>query len=54
MIFSRGSRPSTCSAIGAVTVADGVVYGCSFVGTGTAMNASTGAVLWSRMDRSTG
>jgi polyvinyl alcohol dehydrogenase (cytochrome) len=35
------------SAIGAVTVANGVAYACSFVGTRVAMDASTGAVLWS-------
>lgn len=36
------------SAVGALTVANGVVYGCSFAGTWTAMDASSGAVLWSQ------
>jgi polyvinyl alcohol dehydrogenase (cytochrome) len=35
------------SAIGAVTVANGVAYACSFAGTRVAMDAGTGAVLWS-------
>jgi len=39
--------PGFGSAIGAVTVANGVAYACSFWGTRVAMDASTGAVLWS-------
>jgi polyvinyl alcohol dehydrogenase (cytochrome) len=34
------------SAVGAVTVANGVAYACSFAGTRVAMDASTGQVLW--------
>ena len=39
--------PGFGSAIGAVTVANGVAYACSFFGTRVAMSASTGQVLWS-------
>jgi len=39
--------PGFGSAIGAVTVANGVAYACSFAGTRVAMDASTGTVLWS-------
>lgn len=34
------------SAIGAVTVANGVAYGCTFLGSHVAMNAATGEILW--------
>ncbi|MGD8328330.1 MAG: PQQ-binding-like beta-propeller repeat protein [Acidobacteriota bacterium] len=44
--------PGLGSAIGAVTVANGVVYGCSFLGSRVAMDASTGEILWT--DPSTG
>ena len=40
--------PGLGSAVGAMTVANGVVYGCSFTGVWTAMNAQSGAVLWSQ------
>jgi len=41
--------PFTYSAVGAVSVANGVVYACTMNATGTmfAMDAQTGAVLWS-------
>ena len=42
------SIPGLGAAVGAMTVANGVVYGCTFTGTWAAMNAQTGAVLWSR------
>jgi len=38
--------PGLGSAIGAVTVANGVAYACSFAGSRVAMDASTGLVLW--------
>lgn len=34
------------SAIGAVTVANGVAYACTFAGSHVAMDASTGSILW--------
>ena len=40
--------PGFGSAVGALTVANGVVYGCSFAGTWVALNARTGGVLWSQ------
>lgn len=39
--------PGYGSAPGAVTVANGVAYACSFAGTRVAMDASTGQILWS-------
>jgi polyvinyl alcohol dehydrogenase (cytochrome) len=38
--------PGLGSAIGAVTVANGVAYGCTFLGSRVAMNASDGSILW--------
>ena len=38
--------PTLGSALGAVSVANGVVFGCSFGGTYTALRATNGAVLW--------
>jgi len=38
--------PPLGSAIGAVTVANGVAYACSFAGSHVAMNASDGSILW--------
>lgn len=36
------------SAVGALSVANDVVYGCSFAGTWVAMSAETGEILWSQ------
>jgi len=38
--------PGLGSAIGAVTVANGVAYACSFLGSRVAMDASNGDILW--------
>jgi polyvinyl alcohol dehydrogenase (cytochrome) len=38
--------PGLGSAIGAVTVANGVAYACTFAGSHVAMNVSTGSILW--------
>ena len=40
--------PGLGGAVGAVSVANGVVYGCSFAGTWAALHAATGATLWSQ------
>ena len=39
--------PGLGSAIGAVTIANGVAYACTFAGTRVAMDARDGSILWS-------
>jgi polyvinyl alcohol dehydrogenase (cytochrome) len=45
-IPALGALGNVGSAIGAVTVANGVAYGCTFAGSHVAMNASDGSILW--------